>query len=464
MVQAVKLIRKPTPPAPSAQKRRRAPNSAKGKAAAKKKPDPLFDGVTALRTLEELVAKKRAHYDSQREAIPSMREEAQRLRVVAADLRTSRLGIKLADAKEEEARGIDKKIEAIERGDEQKEYERKAARYLEMARWNYEQETVAMNGWKPPSSSDRTKRRTGIASKISNSSASSGNAHPPGEEHRAANRDVLRQYLAEFEGHPPPMQITQRDICSNDQCAGAVLVLSLDGSLLLCPQCNTGYPHLDATAASMSYGDEVEYTSFTYKKQHHFEDWLKKFQAKSNRKVDRSIINQVIEWHVDNGFTSSKDISKSTVRDALRYHDLETYYDCDMQIFCRITGTPPPYMTPEQEEICRLMFSSIQAPYMKWKEILQPERINFLAYGYVLYKFCQLLGWDHYLQYFTLLRGDDKLMKQEAIWKGICAENDWEFIPAVRVAQKRPRFGVPKNVRGRSKRAKQSPPACEETQ
>ena len=65
------------------------------------------------------------------------------------------------------------------------------------------------------------------------------------------------------------------------------------------------------------------------------------------------------------------------------------------------------------------------------KVIFLLERKNFLSYSYVLFKFCELLGEDEYLQYFPLLKSKEKLYQQDLIWKKICTDLLWEFIPTV---------------------------------
>ena len=59
-----------------------------------------------------------------------------------------------------------------------------------------------------------------------------------------------------------------------------------------------------------------------------------------------------------------------------------------------------------------------------------PTRKNFLSYAYVLHKFCQLLEYDNLLSYFPLLKSREKLQQQDEIWKNICKELKWEYIPS----------------------------------
>jgi hypothetical protein len=42
-----------------------------------------------------------------------------------------------------------------------------------------------------------------------------------------------------------------------------------------------------------------------------------------------------------------------------------------------------------------------------------------------------LLGEDKYLPLFPLLKDKEKRIEQDAIWKQICKELDWEFIHTV---------------------------------
>ena len=85
-------------------------------------------------------------------------------------------------------------------------------------------------------------------------------------------------------------------------------------------------------------------------------------------------------------------------------------------------------MPQELEEYLRIMFKDIQKPF---DDNCPTERKNFLSYSYVLYKFCELLGEDEYLQYFPLLKSKEKLYQQDVIWKKICCDLQWEFIPTV---------------------------------
>jgi hypothetical protein len=54
-----------------------------------------------------------------------------------------------------------------------------------------------------------------------------------------------------------------------------------------------------------------------------------------------------------------------------------------------------------------------------------------VSYQFSLYKFCELLGYDQFLPCFSLLKGRDKLAKQDFIFRKICQELDWTFISSL---------------------------------
>ena len=77
------------------------------------------------------------------------------------------------------------------------------------------------------------------------------------------------------------------------------------------------------------------------------------------------------------------------------------------------------------------MFAQMQEPFEQVREKLFPERKNFLSYSYILFKFCEILGLDEFKQNFQLLKGRDKLHKQDQIFRAICEKLNWSFTPSV---------------------------------
>lgn len=401
----------------------------------------------ALRDLETSIETKRRALETERLRAPELRAEAVALRANASRLAACRATLREAHSRRIEADRIEAEARRIESGQERTAFETRATRYLDLARANADRERIALApvcdtlAFVTPSNGTTT----AVASVAAVAAVAAGGASTPtavdtsgGKGAEASkvgggggagmtNVALLREYRTEFEQQAPPMHIVQHDACP---ACGVPLLLAVNGALLTCPECRMGFPYMDATTASMAYGDEVEFISNNTKKAHHFEDRLKMFQGKGSKRVTPEVLRKVMAWHVAHDIIDVDDITTTTVRMALKANGLKDQYDYEMYIWCRITGKPAPTLGPSRESQCRNMFMRIQAPYAKWKARINPTRINFLSYGYVLYKIFQLLAWDEYLPYFTLLKGRDKLEKQEAIWRGICRDVNWDFIPA----------------------------------
>jgi hypothetical protein len=246
----------------------------------------------------------------------------------------------------------------------------------------------------------------------------------------AASRKYDRSSLHhEFATHvlhaPAPIIVENRDSC--DRCDVPMLVLATE-ALLVCPKCSRARLYAQTTSQQIAYGEEVrEFTSFSYKRHNHFKDWLNAFQAKESAEVPMEVLERVMAELHSRRMTVAQ-ITARRVREVLKELKLRKFYDHTAQITARITGRPPPRMTPQQEEQCRLMFHAVEASF---EVHCPPDRRNFLSYSYCLHKFVELLGWTEFTACFALLKGRDKLQKQDAIFQLICADLQWEFIPSV---------------------------------
>ena len=120
-------------------------------------------------------------------------------------------------------------------------------------------------------------------------------------------------------------------------------------------------------------------------------------------------------------------VNYSQIRNILKKLRYNKYYDHIPHLINIISGEKAPKLNPESEEILRSLFKEIQLPFMKH---CPASRKNFLSYSYVLHKFCELLEYDHLLSFFPLLKSREKLQQQDQIWKKICEELKWEYIPS----------------------------------
>jgi hypothetical protein len=223
--------------------------------------------------------------------------------------------------------------------------------------------------------------------------------------------NVMRTWL------PSMLEVINPDVCK----CGAEFMESVNDAQLVCAACHTTQEYLDASTSSLAYGDDVEWSSFSYKRMNHLSEWLNHFQARETTRVPPSVIQQV-----KSALPANQELCFRTVNQTVRALKIPKYYDHAMQIYCQISGSEPIRLDPQTEERIRLMFMRIQQPFIKHHP---PGRKNFLSYPYVVFKMLQLLGSVDVLPYVSLLKGEVVLMQQEDTWQKICNDVGWRFIP-----------------------------------
>lgn len=247
-----------------------------------------------------------------------------------------------------------------------------------------------------------------------------------GEHCDGAQKESASLEPCSKENPNPVMDLDGEDFCA--QC-NVPMRLAPNRALMVCIRCGCFSSYIDGTTNSMAYGDEIEISSmYCYKRLNHFRLQLAQLQATETSEVPQHIIDKVLEELNNRGAVKPEDVTIKMIREILKKMKQRKCYDHIPQIYSRVTGIPPVRLTPELEEKLRLMFINIQEPFEKH---CPPGRRNFLSYKFLLYKMFQLLGLDELLPFMTLLKGKDKLMKQDAIYRECCKELDWTFIPSL---------------------------------
>ena len=242
-------------------------------------------------------------------------------------------------------------------------------------------------------------------------------------------KDIFTDYLIEVEKQniSRPRERTM-ETCQT--CPDSNIIHIHDTSDLVCDGCGVVVAAL--ISEELTYKEEQETSekviNYSYKRENHFNEWLSQFQAQEMTTIPPEVIEQLRAELKKIKIKNLEDITHAKVRGLLKKLRLNKYYEHVPYITNILSGIKPPNMPQELEEYLRIMFKDIQKPF---DENCPTERKNFLSYSYVLYKFCELLGEDEYLQYFPLLKSKEKLYQQDVIWKKICHDLKWEFIPTV---------------------------------
>jgi hypothetical protein len=236
--------------------------------------------------------------------------------------------------------------------------------------------------------------------------------------------EMLAEYLTLFGGSADIPQIDSDDSCP---LCGEQMVVVDRKAQATCTRCGFCQQHMDATTANVQYNCDMEFSNFSYKRVNHFNDWMAQIQARESGEVKKEDLDSIMAELYAQRVMHPSQITIKLVRAILKKLKIRKAYDHVTQIVCRLTGEPPPRLHPHLEECCRIMFIQIQPSFEKHKG----ERKNMLSYSYTLFKFLQLLGVENIpLLHFSLLKGKDKLEKQDVIFRKICGDLDWQFIPS----------------------------------
>lgn len=165
---------------------------------------------------------------------------------------------------------------------------------------------------------------------------------------------------------------------------------------------------------------------YAYKRINHFREILAQFQAKETTQIPADIFEN-IQSQIKKERIELNTITNKKTKEILKKFGYNKYYEHITFIKDKL-GIKPPVMSPELEEKLCNLFIEIQRPYAKF---CPDDRVNFLNYYYTIYKLCELLEEDDFLPYFPMLKDREKRIEQDEIWKKICSELKWQFIPTV---------------------------------
>lgn len=218
--------------------------------------------------------------------------------------------------------------------------------------------------------------------------------------------------------------VYQTDVCK--YCFKGELIPLEDEGILICNTCSRNIPYLVENEKPSYKEPPKEVCFYAYKRINHFKEILAQFQGKETTQIPPEVIEN-IKMQIKKERIELKQITNAKTKEILKKLGYNKYYEHIPFIKDKL-GIKPPVMSPELEEKLCNLFIELQAPYSKF---CPDDRVNFLNYYYTAYKLCELLGETQYLELFPLLKDKEKRIEQDAIWKKICEELDWEFIHTI---------------------------------
>lgn len=248
--------------------------------------------------------------------------------------------------------------------------------------------------------------------------------------------DIVDEYMKIVD---PNYTSFRKSACNRSDiyCENCNSMLIPSDGFAVCYDCGMSKPMIQI-ADELGYKElqEIDYRpQFTYQKETHLEDWLRRFQAKEHKEIPQDILDKVVLEAHKQRVKDLSTLTEAQVKKYLKKLELNDYYDNVISIINRINKRPPFVLTQEVETKIKEMFQQIQDPFEKYKD---PNRKNMLSYSYLLHHFFLILGLPEFSKYFFLLKSPDKLRQQDQTFKKIVEElaktdpkTPWKFYPSI---------------------------------
>ena len=275
--------------------------------------------------------------------------------------------------------------------------------------------------------------------------ASDANTVRPSSE---ASRDddratLLERYMAAARVDAPPVPQAPAQppaqaasagpgLCQNcdacRHCGSTERSVILQDGYMVCRACHS-IEYLIVDHERPSFRENSKDAGFAaYKRINHFNEWLNQVQGKETTEIPDDVYDSILLEIKKQKLGNMAELTPRRVKDILRKLRINKYYEHIPHIINRINGMPSPHFPQELEDRLRHMFCQIQGPFLRFSP---SQRKNFLSYSFCLHKMMQLLEKDQYLSSFPLLKSREKLQQQDQIWRKICDELGWDFIPSL---------------------------------
>jgi len=218
--------------------------------------------------------------------------------------------------------------------------------------------------------------------------------------------------------------IVATDICKFCN-KGELIAVDYEG-VMICNVCSKSIRYLIENEKPSYKEPPKEVCFYAYKRINHFREILAQFQAKETTQIPDEVIEKINIQMLKERITVDQ-MTNTCTKEMLKKLGYNKFYEHIPFIKDKL-GIKPPIMSSELETTLCNLFMDIQSPYAKY---CPDNRVNFLNYFYTVYKLCELLDQHQFLPYFPMLKDREKRIEQDEIWKNICDELDWEYIPTI---------------------------------
>jgi len=199
-----------------------------------------------------------------------------------------------------------------------------------------------------------------------------------------------------------------------------------DDFIFICPICGFEYKLLTSNSGYNENSRINTAQRYVYEKRVHFGDSIKKYQGIQNTTISANVY-QDISSKIKSHEIPLENFTKEHLYHFLKSTGHSDHYENMTLIYYEITGIKPPDISHLESKLYEF-FDQIEPIY---ERIKSPERSNFLNGQFILYKLLQKLRYPCKEEDFYILKTRDKMLEHDQIWKKICKELSWTFIPTV---------------------------------
>lgn len=179
----------------------------------------------------------------------------------------------------------------------------------------------------------------------------------------------------------------------------------------------------------INYINTIDFTEdnkqITEKDKETFTKALLKFQGKNNEDIPNIIIQKLFQY-CNNYGTNYKDIKKQDMYSMLQELGYPNYYEDINLILYKFNKTPLPDLSSYEEQL-KINYMLGENIYEK----IKTERKSSLNIQYLLFKHLELLKYPCTKDDFKIIETREILIGYDQIWKQICDNLGWQFIPTI---------------------------------
>lgn len=235
-------------------------------------------------------------------------------------------------------------------------------------------------------------------------------------------KQLIDQYLIIAQTFVPINRVhpeKERLSCSN--CGGIDFDI-VEDNYYACKNCRSCTQLFDDSHSYKDIDRLNLLSRFSYSKEGHFEDVIKKFQGNQNTNIDKEVYDMIERECTRHNIPKSR-LTLDNVLLFLQENGFNKYYEDVILIHSRITGTPTPNISKYVEKLLEMNEKAERV----FERIKRSNRINALHVHYKLMKLLEILGYKCDRSYFNILKTKDRIDECDEYWEQICEILDWPF-------------------------------------